>query len=115
METVELRISGGTVVVASKSAERRCVKSTDGFWYTVTTYPCKYDGELPRRERSNGSCKGCPAGICWSTSNLGRRIPLDPATLEVRLVENESGVWEPSPTYMNHFLNCPKSEDFSRR
>ena len=71
-------------------------------------------------------CRGCGAGIIWTQTREGRRMPVDAKGLDgFYLVHNEEttdgGTVEVDPpsaifrtVHLSHFVTCPKADDFRK-
>lgn len=66
---------------------------------------------------TDAHCRGCGKKIVWAVMNEDgkiKRIPLDPsAPTYTEFVQPEGNFWARSGAMVNHFVTCPKANDFS--
>lgn len=63
-----------------------------------------------RGRLDQGTCRGCGAGVLWTVTAGGKKMPLDPKP--VSGIDVESG--EVRRVRVSHFATCPNAGDFRR-
>lgn len=57
-------------------------------------------------------CKTCRADILWSTTEAGRRVPLDTKPQRLFVIDGDKA--RLVDAYVSHFATCPQAEQHRR-